>query len=211
MELLRTYKLETDPLWFARQQQLNKRLLVLSNLDTERTILFNELQAAITGLTKQEKTQVQLARWQRALELCVYAPLPTNTAQLEDDHHGMSGVSSSSSSQPELDLWGFLEKLLGGISEEDEMSDILSEASSMCETLVNVTKQITNDAGDQILQVDIAIRSAWKRTNSFCKTPCYEPKKSKTSFASTAEPHCKSATSSNSPKTNANGAKAHRS
>jgi hypothetical protein len=34
------------------------------------------------------------------------------------------------------------------------MSGILSQASSMCSTLVDVTKQITNDAGDQILQVE---------------------------------------------------------
>jgi hypothetical protein len=34
------------------------------------------------------------------------------------------------------------------------MSGILSQASSMCSTLVDVTKQITNDAGDSILQVE---------------------------------------------------------
>jgi hypothetical protein len=34
------------------------------------------------------------------------------------------------------------------------MSGILSQASSMCSTLVDVTKQITNDASDQILEVE---------------------------------------------------------
>jgi hypothetical protein len=128
IDYLRTYKLETDPLWLARQQRLNERVLVLSKLDTERTIIFNELQADIKGLTAQEKTQVQLARWQRALELFVYAP-PKNTSNMDEAASATTGsasLSASSSGLPpvntfgkssELDLWGLLEKLLEGISE----------------------------------------------------------------------------------------------
>jgi hypothetical protein len=103
--------LETDPLWLARQQRLNERLLTLTKLDNQRLVIFKDLQASITGLTAQEKTQVQLARWQRALELFVYAP-PTTTKK-EDAAQAISTFGK----QNELDLWGLLEKLLDGISE----------------------------------------------------------------------------------------------
>jgi hypothetical protein len=76
LALLRTYQLETDALWLARQQRLNERELMLSKLDTERPIILKELVTAPTGLTAQEAAQVQLARWQRALELYVYSPKP---------------------------------------------------------------------------------------------------------------------------------------
>jgi hypothetical protein len=74
--LLRSYKIETDITWLARQQRLNERMLMLSKLDTEREIILNELrqESTVRGLTTAEKTQVQLARWQRALELFVYSP-----------------------------------------------------------------------------------------------------------------------------------------
>jgi hypothetical protein len=119
VELLRSYKLETDPLWLSRQQRLNERLLTLTKLDNQRSLIFNELQASIKGLTAQEKTQVQLARWQRALELFVYAP-PKKT----NDKDGLGATTTTTSLPPtmfgkssELDLWGLLEKLLEGISE----------------------------------------------------------------------------------------------
>ena len=119
VDLLRSYKLETDPLWLARQQRLNERVLTLGKLDNQRTLILSELQAAISGLTAQEKTQVQLARWQRALELFVYAPPP----KIVDEKAAVQPSSlpptfgGKSASSSELDLWGLLEKLLEGISE----------------------------------------------------------------------------------------------
>lgn len=74
VSMLRTYQLETDSLWLARQQRLNERQLMLSKLDTERPIILKELVTPPAGLTPQEAAQVQLARWQRALELYVYSP-----------------------------------------------------------------------------------------------------------------------------------------
>ncbi len=74
LSLLRKYQLETDPAWLSRQQRLNERELMLSKLDMERPLILKELLNPPTGLTQEESTQVQLARWQRALELYVYSP-----------------------------------------------------------------------------------------------------------------------------------------
>lgn len=74
MSLLRSYQLETDSLWLARQQRLNERELMLSKLDTERPVILKELVTPPAGLTPEEAAQVQIARWQRALELYVYSP-----------------------------------------------------------------------------------------------------------------------------------------
>jgi hypothetical protein len=115
--LLRSYKIETDITWLARQQRLNERMLMLSKLDTEREIILNELrqESTVRGLTAAEKTQVQLARWQRALELFVYSP-PDKKKQVD---------KSITSSQPppgpggvkDLELLGLMENLLEGIAE----------------------------------------------------------------------------------------------
>jgi hypothetical protein len=92
--LLRSYKLETDTQWLAREQRLNERELMLSKLDTERAIILKELQTPPSGLTAQEAAQVQLARWQRALELYVYAPQEDdNLAMLELLEHLSEGIA----------------------------------------------------------------------------------------------------------------------
>ena len=94
--LLRSYKIETDGNWLVRQQRLNERELMLSKLDKERAIILKELSSETKGLTTTEKTQVQLARWQRLLELYVYMP------QNNDE---------------DLDFLGVLKNLLEGIQE----------------------------------------------------------------------------------------------
>jgi hypothetical protein len=74
LTLLRRYQLETDPQWLARQHRLNERTILLQKLATEGPRIVQDLQTPPTGLTAQETSQVQLARWQRALELYVYSP-----------------------------------------------------------------------------------------------------------------------------------------
>ena len=73
--LLKNYKIETDQNWLTRQQRLNERDLLLGKLSSERTMILKELLGGNTaGLTAKEATAIQLARWQRALELYVYDP-----------------------------------------------------------------------------------------------------------------------------------------
>lgn len=107
INFLRSYKIENDEMWLLRQQRLNERTLMLSKLNTERSMILKELQEAnVKGLTAQEMTQVQLARWQRALELYVYAP--PNLKQNETDRE---------EAERDLEFLGLLEKLLEGITE----------------------------------------------------------------------------------------------
>ena len=100
--MLRKYQLETDPAWLARQQRLNERELMLSKLDTERPIILKELLNPPTGLTPEEAAQVQLARWQRALELFVYSPKEQDKLGmlelLEQLSEGVAEVCGTSSS-----------------------------------------------------------------------------------------------------------------
>ena len=112
--LLRSYKIETDQNWLARQQRLNERELMLSKLDTERAMILKELTTETKGLTNQEKTQVQLARWQRLLDLYVYMP--------QNNDEG-------------LDFLGVLKNLLEGIAEVS-VSSVNDENTSIIKTLM---------------------------------------------------------------------------
>jgi hypothetical protein len=123
-KIISTYKIETDPNWLSRQQRLNERELLLGKLDTERSVILKELLEGNTaGLTAKEATAIQLARWQRALELYVYDP----PLQSQKDNATSSGLDSGS--KPEkvtastssylqktapqnLDFLGLLEKLM---------------------------------------------------------------------------------------------------
>ena len=179
--LLRSYKIEMDPTWLARQQRLNERLLMLSKLDTEREMILNEMKQenTVKGLTAAEKTQVQLARWQRALELFVYSP--PNTKDNKDGNNNnnsnnksggkpTSQAGGSGGDVNNLELLGLMENLLEGIAEEDEMSEILSQASSMCTTLVDVTKQIVRDASDSIAEVEDAYQIRLEAHEMFARS-----------------------------------------
>lgn len=101
---LRSYKIESDEQWLVRQQRLNERELLLNKLNTERSRIMKELQESnVKGLTAHEMKQVQLARWQRALELFVYEP-PVEEKDEDTDAEN-------------LEFLGLLEKLLEGITE----------------------------------------------------------------------------------------------
>ena len=108
INFLRSYKIENDEMWLLRQQRLNERTLMLSKLNTERAMILKELQESnVKGLTPQEMTQVQLARWQRALELYVYAPPNLKSNETMD----------RADVEKDLEFLGLLEKLLEGITE----------------------------------------------------------------------------------------------
>lgn len=92
--LLASYDFTQDPAYVARQERKKERIAVVENLSKEAKIILKELDEEKKNLTPAERTQVKLARWQRALELYVYCP-----------------------SEMSLDLLGLLEKLLNGTSE----------------------------------------------------------------------------------------------
>jgi hypothetical protein len=96
-KLLRTYKVEKDEEWKARQERRQEHVEMLERLQHDSNTILHELSESEDkqGLTQAERVQVKLARWQRALELFVYAP-----AHMQD-----------------VDMLGLLEKLLQGSSE----------------------------------------------------------------------------------------------
>lgn len=92
--LLAEYDFTKDPHFIARQDRQRIRMEDVKSLTSEANKIICELDEDKKNLTHTERTQVKLARWQRALELYVYCP---------------SSIS--------MDLLGLLEKLLDGTSE----------------------------------------------------------------------------------------------
>ena len=115
-KLISSYKIENDQLWLARQQRLRERELLLGKLDMERNLIVKELLEGNTvGLTAKEATAIQLARWQRALELYIYDP-PARTEKKGDDKPTSPAVPSGQQDQndeekEDLDFLQLLEKL----------------------------------------------------------------------------------------------------
>ena len=94
-KLISSYKIENDQLWLTRQQRLHERELLLGKLDMERKLILKELLEGNTaGLTAKEATAIQLARWQRALELYIYDP-PTRKEDNDNDKQRRSAASGS--------------------------------------------------------------------------------------------------------------------
>lgn len=137
-KLIRTYQLETDPEHIARQKRAEERVAQQEELRVEAEAILLSLTdgsrvAASKGLTQAERQQLQLVRWQRALELYVYT------------HHQQHNTSSSSSSST-LDWQSLFEKLLDGISEDQDISLVLQQASQMCQKLVTQLQQAVQDS-----------------------------------------------------------------
>ena len=95
--LLAEYDYMQDPAYIARQERKKERIAVVESLAKEAKTILKELDEEKLNLTQAERTQVKLARWQRALELYVYCP-----------------------SEMSLDLLGLLEKLLDRTTEVSE-------------------------------------------------------------------------------------------
>ena len=119
LKLLSTYKIESDDVWLTRQQRLHERELLLGKIDMDRNIIIKELlEGKTTGMTAKEATAIQLARWQRALELYVYDP-PRTQLQKQQQHSSSMATTATPSGEPQqdqqqktnLDFLQLLEKL----------------------------------------------------------------------------------------------------
>lgn len=93
-KLVTKYKFEKDEELKERLARKKERLLRLKALQEDAPKILEELDEVKKGLTNEERIQVKLARWQRALDLYVFSP-----AHLK------------------MDMLGLLEKLLEGLSE----------------------------------------------------------------------------------------------
>lgn len=131
LKLVRTYQLETDPEYQSRLERLAERHAVVQELQAEQQEILQNLEnAEARGLTLTERTQLQLARWERALQLYVYAP------------------------NAELDWQSLFEKLLEGVGEEQDISQVLADAGNMCLAVVDYTKQSVMDAAENVTDVE---------------------------------------------------------
>ncbi|GAX12358.1 hypothetical protein FisN_1Hh291 [Fistulifera solaris] len=124
VRLLRNYQLETDPEYKERTDRLKERQALIDELNDQAHAILEGLHDNQDGqgLTQAERAQVHLARWQRALELYVHT-----------QHEGM-------------DWQSIFEYLLGGISEDQDISQVLQEASQLCSAVVDSTTQALKDA-----------------------------------------------------------------
>lgn len=132
-KLVSAYQPKDDPALKERLLRKEKRLERLANLQKDAPTILQELEEEKKGLTTEERIQVKLARWQRALDLYVYSP-----------------------AHIQMDMLGLLEKLLEGLSEEEELSQILSQASQMCLAVQEVTLQDVRDASDAAAEAEDA-------------------------------------------------------
>eukprot|EP00531_Pseudo-nitzschia_arenysensis_P017372 CAMPEP_0116148074 /NCGR_PEP_ID=MMETSP0329-20121206/18135_1 /TAXON_ID=697910 /ORGANISM="Pseudo-nitzschia arenysensis, Strain B593" /LENGTH=1169 /DNA_ID=CAMNT_0003644127 /DNA_START=118 /DNA_END=3627 /DNA_ORIENTATION=- len=180
-KLISSYKIENDQSWLTRQQRLHERDLLLGKLDMERNLIVKELLEGNTaGLTAKEATAIQLARWQRALELYIYDPparKEDNNAEKKrsaasgsgDGGSALSAQNDQDQNKQNLDFLQLLEKLREIIGEEDDMTESFSQATNMCSTLVEVTRQITKDSTEAVLEVADAYQIRLEAHELFCR------------------------------------------
>jgi hypothetical protein len=135
VKLIRQYQLEQDEEFLARQDRLEERQARAAELDQEASTILQELEQTsdARGLTVAERTQLQLARWQRALELYVYT-----------------------SSTESLTWQSLFERLLSGISEDQDMSAVLQQAAVECQRLVSESQLSLQDAARYLADMDPA-------------------------------------------------------
>lgn len=177
---LRTYRLENDPMWMKRKEILEERNKIIDLLQTDAQSIWNELQGDDSNrkkemdLTPAERQQLQLARWQKALELFVYCPQPAQYAEkaaegarskakaLKEAKEGKKKKKDKKKDQepplivhqlPDaMDPAMILDSLLEGANDEsDDMSAMLQDASDMCQALVDITTKQCASAAQQVL------------------------------------------------------------
>jgi hypothetical protein len=153
--LLKTYKIETDQNWLARQQRLNERDLLLGKLGTERGIIMKELLDGTTsGLTAKEATAIQLARWQRALELYVYdPPPPSTTTQSRNGPTTATTSSTASSGQDDTPATVVSEKAAAAAANVPTNLDFLGLLEKLMET--------TGEVGCQNIGTSVCLFASW--------------------------------------------------
>jgi len=176
---IRTYRLENDPVYTKGKEVLEERNTIIDQLQTDAQSIWNELQDESTRklemeLTPAERSQLQLARWQKALELFVYCPVPKTYAEKaaegarakakamkeakdakkkKKDKKKDQDVQQVVYPLPDtMDPAMVLDQLLEGTSEEhDDMSVMLADASDMCQQLVEMTTKQCQAAAQQVL------------------------------------------------------------
>lgn len=158
---LRTYQLEQDPVVQQRNERLQQWKTTQQEVTGKAETILKELQetAEARGMTVSERTQVQVERWQRALELYVYNSNPDLSATEGKDAATVSTattIATTTSGTPALaalDWQSLFDKLLVGISEDQDI-ELLSSASWMCRDLVERSQQQLIDTAMSVQTVE---------------------------------------------------------
>lgn len=153
MKLIRSYKLDHDPRYKERCKRLQERKEMVADLKNEKEQILKDLKdgaggSTISGLTQAESAQLQLVRWQRALELYVY----DTSREYDDDDEDVN----NSTNFDLLNWQSVFEKLLDGISEDQDISQILMDASEMCQKIVRETEKAVDDASQYMADLESA-------------------------------------------------------
>lgn len=132
--LVRTYKLEADKAYLSRQKRLQEWQTDLKQLETQATIIREELEDTpnTKGITKAEMAQLQLERWQKVLELFVHNIDTPKDATWQD----------------------LLESLLAGVSDDQDLSRVLEQATEMCHQLQQRSLQAVQDCSEHVKDLE---------------------------------------------------------
>jgi hypothetical protein len=132
VKLLRQYQLEKDPNYQARHTRLEERASLVQELESQASTILQALQeiSEARGMTQAERTQLQLDRWQRALELFVLT-----------NNHDVTWQS-------------LLDQLLEGIAEDQDISQVLAQAAGMCQEMVERTQRDVKDTADHVVDLE---------------------------------------------------------
>jgi hypothetical protein len=157
--LLAEYDYEKDTAYISRQQRLKERMNMVEILAKESHDILRDLNEERKNLTPAERIQVKLAQWQRALELYVYCPLEMTLdllGLLEKLLDGTSEVSDTDHLREKLSPRLAMHLIVMEILKEEELSEVLSQATQMCTSLVEASQHSVRDATEDAAQSEDA-------------------------------------------------------
>lgn len=148
VRLVRTYKLSDDVSYKERLERLEAQQMHRKELEDQATSIWADLTDLTLdqGLTLAERTQQQLQRWQKALDLYVHA----TGSSTSSSNSATTTTTTPKTWQP------LLEKLLDGLTDDQDISEILAQASSMCQEMVESTQQMLHDAAETVRECEIS-------------------------------------------------------
>ena len=170
--LVRTYRMEQDPVYRERNKRLQQRQEHLQQLQQQANKIVQELMYNNSGstnssggggqvITQAEKLKLQLECWERALEL--YANNVTTTTaggggmmMNEDTSGALEDSHNYRQQEGSLDWQTLFKKLLDGITDDQEISNALVAASDLCGKVVQESQQALRDTADRVLEMEAA-------------------------------------------------------
>ena len=157
--MIRTYTLENDSSYKARQERLREHEDHVEALERDASTIMSKLSGGdkpvVKGKTVAEMAQLHLQQWQRALEVYVHCPA--------------LGEEGASDAAADLDWSALFDLLLSGIPEDQDISQILLQASEMCNALVETTRTTVHDAAEHVSDLEASYRIRLEAHSEFSR------------------------------------------